>query len=96
MVKNAILAKALHKAVESNHISLKAPQRYGILQEPTKKPKAAIKKPKTAAKEPKISNKKPVTPKKRATPKKRVTPAKKAVSAEKATPSKAGNSYTKA
>ena len=90
MVKNAILAKALHKAVESNHISLKAPQRYGILQEPTKKPKAATKKPKTAAKEPKISNKKPVTPKKRA------TTAKKAVSAEKATPSKAGNSYTKA
>ena len=99
--KAAILAKALKKAIESNHISLKAPQRYVILQDSTKKPKGDIKEPKTRKKP--VSKKAPTkmtkkqtadadvaksTPSKRGTHKKRAMPAKKAVSADNATSSK--------
>ena len=102
--KAAILARALKKAVELNHISLKAPQRYVILQESTKKPKAAIEEPKTPVNKPvtkkaltNMTKKQTAdvaksTPSKRGTPKKRATPAKKAVSAEKAISSMAGKS----
>ena len=96
--KAAILAKALKKSVESNHISLKAPQRY-VLQAKvsTKKPavmkaKAAIKKAVIKSVHSNINKKQPTEVK--STKSKRGTPVKKAVQAKKATPIKAAKSDT--